>query len=179
MGILMSKLMRLVFANEEHKVILVGLDNAGKTTILYQFLMGEVVDTSPTIGSNVEEVVWGKTHFVMWDIGGQESLRLSWSTYFSHSSFLILVIDSTDRERLHLSKSELYKILAHEDMGKVAVLILANKQDCEGSLTAAQISEELNLTSLQHHRWQIQACCGLTGEGLQQALQWMASNINR
>ena len=69
----------------EHKICLVGLDNAGKTTILYQFLMNEVVHTSPTIGSNVEEVVWNNIHFIMWDLGGQESLRTSWNTYYSNT----------------------------------------------------------------------------------------------
>lgn len=62
-----------------------GLDNAGKTTILYQFLMNEVVHTSPTIGSNVEEVVWKNIHFIMWDLGGQQSLRAAWSTYYSNT----------------------------------------------------------------------------------------------
>ena len=92
----------------EHKICLVGLDNAGKTTILYQFLMNEVVHTSPTIGSNVEEVnwkelirtvahliiqqvVWNNIHFVMWDLGGQESLRTAWNTYYSNTEFIILV----------------------------------------------------------------------------------------
>ena len=85
---------------------MVGLDNAGKTTILYQFLMNEVVHTSPTIGSNVEEIVCKNVHFFMWDIGGQDSLRTSWSTYFADSDFVIFVVDSTDRERLHISKDE-------------------------------------------------------------------------
>ena len=62
--------------NSEHKICLVGLDNAGKTTILYQFLMNEVVHTSPTIGSNVEEVVWNNIHFIMGDLGGQECLHV-------------------------------------------------------------------------------------------------------
>ena len=69
----------------EHKICIVGLDNAGKTTILYQFLMNEVVHTSPTIGSNVEEVVWKNVHFIMWDLGGQESLRAAWNTYYSNT----------------------------------------------------------------------------------------------
>lgn len=76
--------------------------------------MGEVVHTSPTIGSNVEEVVWRNIHFLMWDIGGQESLRSSWTTYYSNTEFLVLVIDSTDRERLSISKQELYQMLSNE-----------------------------------------------------------------
>lgn len=90
MGFLFSKLWNL-FGNEEHKIIIVGLDNAGKTTILYQFLMNEVVHTSPTIGSNVEEVVWKNIHFLMWDIGGQESLRSSWSTYYTNTEVCFIL----------------------------------------------------------------------------------------
>lgn len=69
----------------EHKLVLVGLDNAGKTTILYQLLLGEAVHTRPTIGSNVEEVVWRNLRFVMWDLGGQQSLRSAWNTYYTNS----------------------------------------------------------------------------------------------
>ena len=60
------------------------------------------------------QVKWRNLHFVMWDIGGQESLRQAWSTYYTGSHFLILVVDSTDRERLSVSKEELYKMLGHE-----------------------------------------------------------------
>nr|CAD7392780.1 unnamed protein product [Timema cristinae] len=166
---------------------MVGLDNAGKTTILYQYLMNEVVHTSPTIGSNVEEVVWKNIHFIMWDLGGQQSLRAAWSTYYSNTelanalvvlsstaedgeievriSFIIVVIDSTDRERLAVTREELYRMLAHEELSKAAVLIYANKQDLKGSMTAAEISKQLDLTSIKKHQWQIQSCCALTGEG--------------
>lgn len=176
MGILFAKLWSL-FTNEEHKIVIVGLDNAGKTTILYQFLMNEVVHTSPTIGSNVEEIVWKNIHFIMWDIGGQESLRAAWNTYYSNTKFVILVIDSTDRERLSITKEELYKMLAHDDLNKATVLIFANKQDLKGSMSSAEISKQLNLTSIKSHRWQIQACCALTGEGLYQGLEWISSHL--
>ncbi|KAM9747321.1 putative ADP-ribosylation factor-like protein 5C isoform 2-T2 [Dama dama] len=120
MGQLMAKLMS-IFGEREHKVIIVGLDNAGKTTILYQLLTNEVIHTCPTIGSNVEEIVLQKTHFVMWDIGGQEALRSTWNTYYSNTEFIILVIDSTDRDRLLTTREELYKMLAHEAACRAAV----------------------------------------------------------
>lgn len=83
---LQEKLVLIIAVHvSEHKICIVGLDNAGKTTILYQFLMNEVVHTSPTIGSNVEEVVWKNVHFIMWDLGGQESLRAAWNTYYSNT----------------------------------------------------------------------------------------------
>ncbi|XP_058559759.1 putative ADP-ribosylation factor-like protein 5C isoform X2 [Neofelis nebulosa] len=165
MGLLIAKLMS-IFATQEHKVIIVGLDNAGKTTILYQFLMNEVVHTSPTIGSNVEEIVLQKTHFLMWDIGGQEALRSTWNTYYSNTEFIILVIDSTDRDRLLTTREELYRMLAHEALRDASVLIFANKQDMKNSMTTVEISQFLTLSAIKDHPWHIQGCCALTGEGL-------------
>merc|ERR1711910_25359 len=142
--------MNIIFP--EHKICLVGLDNAGKTTILYQFLMNE-------------EVVWNNIHFIMWDLGGQESLRTAWNTYYSNTEFILLVVDSTDRERLSITKEELHKMLQSDELNKASVLVFANKQDVEGCMTAAEISKQLNLQSLRSHKWQIQSCCALTGEG--------------
>lgn len=166
--------------------------------------MNEVVHTSPTIGSNVEEVVWKNIHFIMWDLGGQQSLRAAWSTYYSNTEvslfiisliinfsscnthvhetlvktyaftfkhnfvrlqFVILVIDSTDRERLSVTREELYKMLNHEELSSAAVLIYANKQDVKDCMSAAEISRHLDLTSIKNQQWHIQSCCALTGEG--------------
>ncbi|XP_068575005.1 putative ADP-ribosylation factor-like protein 5C [Cebidichthys violaceus] len=176
MGFILTKMMA-VFGDREHKVIIVGLDNAGKTTILYQFLTKEAVHTSPTIGSNVEEIIVRKTHFLVWDIGGQESLRASWYSYYGNTEIVIVVVDSTDRERLTLTKEELHRMLAHEDLENAAVLILANKQDVKGSMTAAEISQCLTLESISSHSWHVQACCALTGEGLPASLDWMKSRV--
>lgn len=78
--ILVTRIWTLLFHHQEHKVIIVELDNARKATIIDQFFMNEVVHTSPTIGSKVEEIVIHDTHFLMWDIGGQESLHSFWNT---------------------------------------------------------------------------------------------------
>ncbi|KAF7225895.1 transcript variant X2 [Nothobranchius furzeri] len=162
MGLLLAKMMA-VFGDAEHKVVIVGLDNAGKTTILYQFLTKEAVHTSPTIGSNVEEITVRNTHFMVWDIGGQESLRASWYSYYCNTEIVILVVDSTDRERLTVTKEELHRMLAHEDI--------------KGSMTAAEISQCLTLDSLTTRSWHVQACCALTGEGLPASLDWMRSKV--
>ncbi|KAL7377648.1 hypothetical protein ABVT39_002635 [Epinephelus coioides] len=176
MGFLLTKMMA-VFGDREHKVIIVGLDNAGKTTILYQFLTKEAVHTSPTIGSNVEQITIRKTHFLIWDIGGQESLRASWYSYYGNTEIVIVVVDSTDRERLTVTKDELHRMLAHEDLQNASILILANKQDVKGSMTAAEISQCLTLNSISSHSWHVQACCALTGEGLPASLDWMKSRV--
>jgi len=175
---LLTKLMKY-FSNTEQKVVIVGLDNAGKTTIMYQYLTEEVVHTSPTIGSNVEEITYKKSKFVMWDLGGQESLRVSWATYYSNCDFIILVIDSTDRERLHISKDELYSMLQHEELKKAKLLLLANKQDIRGCMSATEITQSLNLTNIKDRDWHIQACCALSGEGLKLGIEWMVEHSKK
>lgn len=90
-----------------------------------------------------------------------------------------MVVDSTDRERLPIIKDELVKLLAHEDLQKSSLLVFANKQDIKNSMSAAEISEQLNLTAIKDHGWHIQACCALTGEGLYQGLEWIVSNLKK
>jgi small GTP-binding protein len=177
MGLIISRLWESLFSRGEVKVVVVGLDNAGKTTTLYKLLLGEVVVTNPTIGSNVEEIQYKNLKFQMWDIGGQESLRLSWSTYYTHTSCVIMVIDSTDVARMDLAKTELKKIVTHEDLSSVSILILANKQDLKKALTPSQLSERLDLSSIKDHQWHIQGCCALTGDGLMEGLDWIVAQV--
>lgn len=123
-------------------------------------------------------MVVNNLHFVMWDVGGQESLRQSWATYYTGAKCLILVIDSTDVERMPIVREELHKMLAHEDLKGAVLLLYANKQDMEGALSAAEITEKLNLTKLGAGRsWHIQACCALSGEGLYPGMDWVATQI--
>uniref|UniRef100_A0AC35TRX1 ADP-ribosylation factor-like protein 5B n=1 Tax=Rhabditophanes sp. KR3021 TaxID=114890 RepID=A0AC35TRX1_9BILA len=178
MGLAMTKLYRLFWSNKERKILIIGLDNSGKTTTLYQISTGETVQTAPTIGSNVVEHSWKNINFIMWDVGGQESLRATWSTYYQDTEFLIVVIDSTDKVRLPIIKNQLYSMLTHEDLAHVAILVYANKQDIKGALTAAEISNELKLVDIKTHKWQIQASSALTGEGIVAGLEWIAGNLS-
>jgi ADP-ribosylation factor-like protein 5B len=111
-------------------VLQVGLDNAGKTTALYKLSLGQTVTTVPTIGSNVERVKLENVNFEIWDLGGQASLRPSWSLYLKGVDAVIVVVDSTDRVRMPIAKQELYQILAMPELEKVPFLLLANKQVC-------------------------------------------------
>ncbi|CAG8544040.1 682_t:CDS:2 [Ambispora leptoticha] len=177
MGLVISKLWRGLMSKEEVKIVLVGLDNAGKTTVLYKLLLNEVVTTTPTIGSNVEEIIYKNIRFLMWDLGGQDTLRATWRTYYVKTRAVIMVIDSTDRDRLHISRGELHAMMEDENLKGAVLLVFANKQDMNGALSAAQISESLNLTSLRDKQWHIQACCALSGDGLFEGLDWIVSQI--
>lgn len=136
-----------------------------------------MVATTPTIGSNVEEIIYKNIHFLMWDVGGQESLRKSWATYYINTKAVIMVIDSTDKDRLGIVTNELHKMMEHESLKHSSLLVLANKQDMKGAMTASQISDALRLTSLKDRQWHIQACCALTGEGLFDGLDWIVTKL--
>jgi len=146
MGLLISSLWRRLFTYKEFKVSLIGLDNAGKTTILFQLHMGEVVETQPTLGSNVEEVVHKNIRMIVWDLGGQESLRHGWSTYFEGSHAIILVVDSTDIQRMPKVKEELNRIIHHPHLTHAAILVYANKQDFFEPRNRTQSTTSMNNT---------------------------------
>ena len=124
MGALFSALMSMLNPRQEYKLIIVGLDNAGKTTTLYKLHLGEVVMTQPTIGSNVELVKHNNVHFEVWDLGGQQTLRNSWQSYYRNTASVIMMVDSTDRGRMRLVKEELFRLLGCEELSQVSVLVL-------------------------------------------------------
>eukprot|EP01027_Heterolobosea_sp_BB2_P010835 GEZU01015844.1.p1 GENE.GEZU01015844.1~~GEZU01015844.1.p1 ORF type:complete len:222 (-),score=42.71 GEZU01015844.1:43-708(-) len=177
MGVYFSKLWSKLFGEHEVKIIIVGLNNAGKTTTLYKLHLGEVVETQPTIGSNVEEVQHKNVRFQVWDLGGQESLRPTWSVYYVNTQAVIMVVDSTDRERIHIVKEELFRLLTHEDLKNVKLLVFANKQDLKEAMPPAEISQKLGLHNIKDNDWHIQACCALTGQGLYDGLDWIVERL--
>ena len=118
------------------------------------------------------------TNGQVWDLGGQDSLRPSWTTYYRGTHAVIMVVDSTDRARIGLVKDELFPLLQHEELRQAVVLVFANKQDLKGAMTAAEISDALSLHSIKHHDWHIQASCALTGEGLYDGLGWIAQHVS-
>merc|ERR1712109_300692 len=156
------------------RILMVGLDAAGKTTILYRLRLGEVVTTIPTIGFNVETVEYNNLSFTVWDVGGQEKIRPLWRHYYNGSNGLIYVVDSNDRDRVEDAREELSKILNEDEMRDAALLVFANKQDLPNSMTAAEVTEKLELHNMRNRQWFIQSACAITGDGLYEGLDWLS-----
>lgn len=168
---------RLWGADKEIRILILGLDGAGKTTILYKLQIGEVVSTVPTIGFNVETLHYKNLKFNVWDLGGQTSIRPYWRCYYANTTAVIFVVDSTDKERIQTSSDELHTMLQEEELKDAALLVFANKQDQPGALTASEVSKALSLVDLKDRSWSIMACSAIRGDGLTEGLDWLTNVI--
>ncbi|CAI0376552.1 unnamed protein product [Linum tenue] len=177
MGILFTRMFSSVFGNKEARILVLGLDNAGKTTILYRLQMGEVVSTIPTIGFNVETVQYNNIKFQVWDLGLDCYCRPYWRCYFPNTQAVIYVVDSSDTDRIGIAKEEFHAILEEEELKGAIVLIFANKQDLPGALDDAAVTEALELHKIKNRQWSIFKTCAVKGEGLYEGLDWLSNTL--
>ncbi|XP_078491210.1 uncharacterized protein LOC100183030 [Ciona intestinalis] len=181
MGFFLSKLATMWqdFNTCPASAAMVGLDGAGKTTITYKLALNEVVTTIPTIGFNVQTVSPCKgLTLTIWDVGGQEIIRKLWHHYYNNTDGFIYVVDSTDQVRFSEAKEELHKALEHDALRRVPVLVFANKQDMPYAVPVSKVTDALELGKLnREHKWHIQACCAVTGDGLMEGFEVFASMV--
>ncbi|CAI2177105.1 17457_t:CDS:2 [Funneliformis geosporum] len=164
---ILSRMLGRLWGEKEVRILILGLDGAGKTTILYRLQIGEVVTTIPTIGFNVETVTYKNIKFQ-----GQTSIRPYWRCYYANTDAVIYVVDSVDRDRMGTSKEELHAMLDEEELRDAALLVFANKQDMGGAMTAAQVSDALGLGTLKNRQWSIYKTSAVKGDGLTEGLDW-------
>jgi len=178
MGLTFSKLFQQLWGKKEMRILMVGLDAAGKTTILYKLKLGEIVTTIPTIGFNVETVEFKNISFTVWDVGGQDKIRPLWRHYFQNTQGIIFVVDSNDRDRIVEARDELQRMLNEDELRDALLLVFANKQDLPNAMNAAEITDKLGLANLRNRLWFGQATCATSGDGLYEGLEWLSTHIN-
>jgi len=177
MGNFINKLYSSLFKNKEARILILGLDAAGKTTILYKLKLGEVITTTPTIGFNIETVQYKKINLTMWDVGGQDKIRPLWGHYFSNTNAVIFVLDSNDKERIGDARDELKRIMQDDRLKDKNFLVFANKQDLPNAMSAPEMTDKLALHNLKQKTWFIQPCSATSGEGLFEGLDWLSNNL--
>merc|ERR1712098_188414 len=177
MGLTFSTLFKGLFGKRDMRILMVGLDAAGKTTILYKLKLGEIVTTIPTIGFNVETVEYKNIGFTVWDVGGQDKIRPLWRHYFQNTQAVIFVVDSNDRERAGEARDELARMLNEDELRDAVLLVFANKQDLPRAMNAAEITDKLGLHTMKNRTWYIQATCATNGEGLFEGLDWLSNQL--
>ena len=199
MGNFASVFKRLL-SKKDIRILMVGLDAAGKTTILYKLKLGENVTTIPTIGFNVETVEYKNINFTVWDVGGQDKIRPLWRHYYMNTQALIFVVDCNDRDRITEARDELHRMLSEDELRDAVLLVFANKQvfkrcallipcdfsndircvqDLPNAMNAADITDKLGLHSMRTRNWYIQATCAVSGEGLYEGLDWLSTQLSK
>nr|CCC93962.1 putative ADP ribosylation factor 3 [Trypanosoma congolense IL3000] len=159
------------------RVLMLGLDNAGKTCVLRRMCEEEVTDTFPTQGFNIKLLKTENIKINVWDIGGQRSVRYYWRHYFDHTDVLLFVVDSADMERIEEASMEFQHILQEDKLSGVPVLVLANKQDIPGALSADGVASALRLHDVTNRRWHVEPCSAIAGESLSSGLSWILDTL--
>jgi small GTP-binding protein len=179
MGPIFSKVFKKWFGNRETRVLMLGLDAAGKTTVLYKLKLGEHVTTIPTIGFNVETIEYKGFNMNVWDVGGQDRIRALWRHYFHNTQGLIFVVDSNDTTRTDEAREELHKLLEEDELRDAILLVYANKQDLPNAIKPSELGNKLRLNTISNRPWQVQGACATTGDGLYEGLDWLGEQINQ
>ena len=174
MGFLFSKLFSILINKKDVRILMVGLDGAGKTSILYQLKMAELVRTIPTIGFNVEQLDYKGLKFTIWDVGGQDKIRILWKHYYQNTDGLIFVVDCNDEERFEKANEVLKLMLTNEELENACLLVLANKQDINGAISPVELTKILDMGNLKNRKWLVQGSSAVSGQGLKEGFDWLA-----
>jgi len=177
---MISSFYERLFGFEQRRILFLGLDAAGKTTILYKLNCGEALNTIPTVGFNVERVEYKNIEFTAWDIGGQKKIRALWHHYFTDTDALVFIVDSCDRARFEEAKEELYQTMNDDRMRNTVLLVWANKQDLPNAASPAEVMEALELQKhFRNTEFLLQGCIATSGEGLYEGLDWLAKTLKK
>ncbi|CAH8458729.1 unnamed protein product [Schistosoma mattheei] len=179
MGGIFSNLFSRLFGKKEVRILMVGLDAAGKTTILYRLKLGEVVTTIPTIGFNVETVEYRNISFTVWDVGGQDKIRPLWRHYFQNTQGLIFVVDSNDTDRIGEAKDEFVPYVTRGRVTRYTSFGLCKQTgtDLPNALKPTELTDKLGLHQLRNRTWYIQGTCATNSSGLFEGLDWLCQNL--
>jgi len=173
---------------EEFNIIILGLDNAGKTTLLekiksiYLGIQGLSPDKiAPTVGLNIGKVDIGVNRLNFWDLGGQKQLKRIWTKYYTECHSIVFVVDSTDKDRIQEVKETFEGVITDDNVGGVPILMLANKQDVDGALKVHEIKEIFNPIALNlgARDSKVMSISALRGEGIKEAIEWLQMRMQR
>ncbi|XP_017313369.1 ADP-ribosylation factor-like protein 13B isoform X4 [Ictalurus punctatus] len=167
-------------------LVMVGLDNAGKTATVRGIQGESPLDVAPTVGFSKVDLKQGKFEVTIFDLGGGKRIRGIWKNYYSESYGVVFVVDSSDVQRIHETRDTMAEVLRHPRIAGKPVLVLANKQDRDGAMAEADIIENLSLEKLVNENkclCQIEPCSAVLGYGkkidksIKNGLNWLLNNI--
>lgn len=161
----------------EYKIIMLGLDAAGKTTILYKLKLGEIVTTIPTIGFNLESLEYKNIKMHCWDVGGCDKIRPLWRHYTDGLEALIYVIDTNDRERISEAANE-FEIFVKEFGPELPYLVFYNKRDLPNCMQVEEVTDKMNFAAYNLKNFHAQESIAFKGDGLYDGFDWLSEKMN-
>lgn len=169
------KIITKLFGSPEYRLLILGFDGSGKTSILYKLKLNDFIQTIPTIGFNVETVTYDNNALTIWDVGGCDKIRPLIRHYFENTKGIIFVIDSQESCSYRQSelKEELWRIFSEETLTGVPVLIYLNKSDVNQGLQPENITKKMKLNEVRYRQWFVQPCSAKSGQGLYDGLDWL------
>ncbi|KAJ5519841.1 hypothetical protein N7463_000294 [Penicillium fimorum] len=189
---MLSILRKARLKDKEMRILMLGLDNAGKTTIVKRIMKEDVTTVSPTLGFIIKTIdfmgyklniceptrdLWDSTVLTaLGDVGGQKTLRSYWKNYFEKTDTLVWVVDATDRLRVDDCRQELSGLLLEERLTGASLLVFLNKTDVEHCMSEQEVRERLDLDSIKTHKWTILPCSAMTGRNLNEGLEWVVQD---
>lgn len=186
----MSFLRRLISADKrkgqeggptKQHVAIIGLDAAGKTTIMKRILRSEYTLSKPTFGVNIEVYRYRTLEFVVWDLGGHAPIRKTlWKKFVTKAQTIVFVVDAADQKRFPLAKDVFYESIENTDPD-APILFLANKSDKEDAASSVEVMQALDLQQMTRidRPFNMFRCSALTGEGLFQAWDWLVDVVSK
>ena len=174
---LLSILKKTKEKEHEMRLLMLGLDNAGKTTILKKFNGEDISTISPTLGFNIKTLEYQDFKLNVWDVGGQSTIRSYWRNYFEKTDGLVWVVDSGDLMRLEDCRRELQLLLLQERLAGATLLVFCNKQDLKGALSIEEVKNFLRLEEITTRHWAVVPCSAVTGDGLLTGIDWIVKDI--
>uniref|UniRef100_A0A7S2RSV3 Uncharacterized protein n=1 Tax=Rhizochromulina marina TaxID=1034831 RepID=A0A7S2RSV3_9STRA len=172
MGALLQRMLDS-FYTKKLEVVLIGLENSGKTTLLNVLAHGAPMETVPTIGLNVKLVKQGGIQMHCWDLGGQEQYRTEWGRYTRGCDVILFVVDAHAMDKLPSAKKELHRLLEDQQLATTPILVLANKIDLDPHVSEAELIRELNLDYIVDNPWVVIPISALQVTNIDQVVQWL------
>eukprot|EP00917_Polyrhabdina_sp_WS-2016_P011101 GHVP01024343.1.p1 GENE.GHVP01024343.1~~GHVP01024343.1.p1 ORF type:complete len:178 (-),score=28.65 GHVP01024343.1:91-624(-) len=159
------------------RILILGLDNSGKSTVVKRLMNEDIEMVTPTFGFEIKTVLRDNRTLDIWDIGGQKSIRPYWQSCFDSTDAVIWVVDSTDLSRIDSSKDELLSLMSQNRLRFTPLLILANKQDIEGAASPSEIRSFMGVNSLEADKICVFGTSAHTGIGIMEGFDWLVASI--
>ncbi|KAK6951099.1 hypothetical protein Daesc_007629 [Daldinia eschscholtzii] len=169
-----ATLISLGFLDKRAKVLLLGLDNSGKSTLLHRLVTDELGILEPTGHPTSEELQIDNARCTTFDLGGHQQTRRLWNDYMQEVDGIVFVVDAADPGRFNEARTELRALLTVEELAHVTFLVLGNKIDHPNAVSDVELRARLGLKNLLRDNIGLFMCSIVERQGYGEALHWLA-----